>query len=787
MTDSRTAAALAGAAEIADRPASPAFDPPAAAALAEQLFGVTGTVALLSSYIDQNFLIRTEAGEGWVLKIASSGEEEGSVELQTQVVERLAERVPGVGPRLRRTRDGSRAAWAEAPDGRRHRVWMVSYLEGRLLRDAERVGLRTARSLGELLARVDLALADFEHPSLDRELRWDLARGDWTVGRSFELQPVSRRALVERLQLQYLADVRRRLPELPRAVLYNDANDQNLLVDEAEGEARVVALFDFGDVVRSARVFELAVAGAYAVLDSGDPLGVLGELARGYHGVAPLDEVELEALFPALVARLVTSVTVSCLDARLDPDNAYIRSDEERAWRALSTLAGIEPEEACRALREACGRPARADSWLPRATVETLRARHLGPSLSLSYGTPLEIVRGRGTYLFDKSGRAYLDCVNNVCHVGHCHPHVVAAAQRQIAALNTNTRYLHDTAVRYAERLAGMLPDPLEVCFFVNSGSEANELALRLVRAATDRRDMVVVRWGYHGHTSALIDLSSYKHEGPGGEGAPDWVHVAPCPDPYRADQDAEGVGEAFARAASQGRPAAAFLAEPLIGCGGQIVPPDGWLRDAYRRAREAGALCIADEVQIGFGRVGTHWWAFEQQGAVPDVVTLGKPIGNGHPLAAVVTTREIADAFANGMEFFSTFGGNPVSCEVGMAVLDVLEREDLSARAGATGEQLLAGFRALAEGDPGIGDVRGRGLYLGVELVRDRSTGEPDAARLAAVIEHCREAGVLLSSDGPEHNVLKVKPPMVFDEADARLLLAVLGRALEEIPASDA
>ena len=421
-----------------------------------------------------------------------------------------------------------------------------------------------------------------------------------------------------------------------------------------------------------------------------------------------------------------------------------------------------------------------------------LRHRHLGRNLSVAYRQPLKIVRGRGQFLYDEDGRAYLDCVNNVCHVGHCHPRVVAAAREQMAELNTNTRYLHDRIALYAERLAGLLPDPLEVCFFVCSGSEANELALRLARTHTGRRGAVVLDGAYHGHTSALIDLSPYKHDRKGGGGAPSWVEVAPAPDPYRGPHRgataetgalyAVEVGRAAEKLAAAGEPPAVFFAEPLLGCGGQVVPPPGFLPAAFDAARAAGAVAVADEVQVGFGRVGTHLWAFEALGAVPDVVTLGKPIGNGHPMAAVVTTREIADSFDNGMEYFNTFGGNPVSCAVGMAVLDVIEDEGLMENARRVGEHLLAGLRELAEHHALISDVRGLGLYLGAELVRDLETLEPGTEEATRIVNLARQEGVLLSTDGPHENVLKIKPPIVFTEADADRVVETLDRAFGQL-----
>jgi len=419
------------------------------------------------------------------------------------------------------------------------------------------------------------------------------------------------------------------------------------------------------------------------------------------------------------------------------------------------------------------------------------RRQRIGRNLSISYRRPLKIARGLGAYLFDDEGRAYLDCVNNVAHVGHCHPRVVAASARQAAVLNTNTRYLHDSILEYARRLTATLPEPLSVCFFVNSGSEANDLALRLARAATGRNDVIVVDVAYHGHTQALIDVSPYKHDGPGGRGRPPFVQVVPMPDPYRGPQRgagaevgrayAENVGHAIAAIRERGREPAAFIAESLLGCGGQIVFPAGFLAGSFALVRAAGGVCIADEVQTGFGRVGTHFWAFATQGVVPDIVTMGKPAGNGHPLAVVVTTPAIADAFANGMEYFNTFGGNPVSCEVGLAVLDVIAEERLQENALVVGAHLMARLHELADRHPVIGDVRGLGLFIGVELVRDRDARSPAAAIAAYVAERLRDLGVLVSTDGPDHNVLKVKPPIVFSRADADHLAGILDLVLAE------
>jgi 4-aminobutyrate aminotransferase-like enzyme len=369
--------------------------------------------------------------------------------------------------------------------------------------------------------------------------------------------------------------------------------------------------------------------------------------------------------------------------------------------------------------------------------------------------------------------------VNNVAHVGHCHPRVTAAAEHQQRVLNTNTRYLHPTILDYAERLAATLPPPLEVVYLVNSGSEANELALRLARAATGRRDVAVLSVAYHGNSNALVEISPYKYEGQGGFPRPAHVHVAPVPDVYRGESVEASWYVERLRDTLNNREVAAFFAESLPSSAGQIVPPSGYLREAYAAARAAGAVVVADEVQTGLGRVGSGFWAFELDGAVPDVVTIGKPIGNGHPLGAVVTTRAIAESFANGMEWFSTFGGNPVSCAVGLAVLDVIRDEGLQERAQTTGTRLVDALSGMAVRQELIGDVRGAGLFLGIELVLDRETKAPATAEAAAVVERARQEGVLLSTDGPFRNVLRVKPPLVFGEAEVERLVVTLDEAL--------
>ena len=450
------------------------------------------------------------------------------------------------------------------------------------------------------------------------------------------------------------------------------------------------------------------------------------------------------------------------------------------AWRGLcpdpNLLLGIPP----------------ASLPEPAPTVADLRsrrARRIGGNLSVSYGADaLHVVRGRMQYLIDGAGRHFIDAYNNVAHVGHGHPRVVAAVARQLSLLNTNTRYLQTQLLDYADALAARFPPGLDVVFLTASGSEANELALRLARAATGRRDTVVLAGAYHGHTTSLIDVSPYKHDGPGGTGRPGWVHTAPLPDTYRgAHRDPQTAGAAYAADLGRvldamQRPPAAFLAETCPSVGGQLMLPTGYLADVYARVHAAGGLCIADEVQTGFGRLGSAFWAFEEHGVVPDVVVLGKPIANGYPVGAVVTTRAIADAFDNGMEFFSTFGGSTAACAAAHETLRVTLDEGLMDHAALVGEQLLAGLREIQRGCPLMGDVRGRGLFLGVEMVDDPVSRRPSAALADSIVRTLRDHQVLAGTDGPDHNVVKLRGPMPLSARDVDLLLTAFARGARNL-----
>jgi 4-aminobutyrate aminotransferase-like enzyme/Ser/Thr protein kinase RdoA (MazF antagonist) len=998
--------------------------------VAREVFGVEADARALPGEYDDNFHLTANDGRGYVLKVMHAGRERSFVDMQCRALEHLARRAPHLAvPRVCPTPNGAAFQNVRMADGSERLVWLLTFLPGTVLAGVKPHEPELLESLGSLLGEMDAALQDFSHPSVERELKWDLGRAGWIREYLHHIRDASRRKLVERFLSLYEAEVVPTLPRLRCSVIYGDANDHNVLVDAPWPQPRRVAgVIDFGDMHYGPTVSELAIASAYVILGKKNPLQAASAIAVGYHKAFPLEEAELAVLFPLMAMRLAVSVVNSAHRKTLIPDDPYVTVSESPAWDALERLAQIHPRFAHYCFRSACGMPpvprnedfrhwlrskaktaapildvdvrtepcrvfdlsvgsayfgsdsrdadtsaftdkifgdmkrdgvrvgvgrydeprpfyssslfgaggnptderrtihlgldlfvepgtglhaplegvvhalanntapldhgpvvivrhatengqefftlyghlskntlsalevgqriaqgqqfARVGTtlenggWPPHAhfqvildlleyganfqgvayaseravwtslspdpnlligipaerfppkepdASETLALRKalLGKNLSISYHRPLKIVRGSMQYLYDDTGRAYLDVYNNVPLVGHSHPRVVRAAQEQLGVLNTNTRYLHDNVNRYAERLTRYLPEPLSVCYFVNSGSEANELALRLARANTRQEDIIVLEHAYHGHTNTLIDISPYKFDGPGGGGRKPWVHVAPIADDYRGpyrrgDADAgkkyaHHVAEILVRLRAEGRRAAAYISETLPSVAGQIVFPPGYLAEVYRHVRAAGGVCIADEVQVGFGRLGTHFWGFETQGVVPDIVLLGKPIGNGFPLAAVITREEIAASFDNGMEFFSTFGGSPVAAAAGLAVLDVLEEERLQENALRVGNYLIARLRELQEGHALIGDVRGSGLFLGVDFVRDLATREPAPDEASYIVNRLRDSGILTGTDGPHHNVIKLRPPLVFSQADADLFVSTLNSILEE------
>ncbi|APG48826.1 aminotransferase class III-fold pyridoxal phosphate-dependent enzyme [Phaeobacter porticola] len=428
-----------------------------------------------------------------------------------------------------------------------------------------------------------------------------------------------------------------------------------------------------------------------------------------------------------------------------------------------------------------------------KSTILAGRRAHFGGNLSLTYSDPVMLVRGWKHHLFDEWGRPYLDAYNNVPHVGHAHPRIQAVAADQLRRMNSNTRYLHPAQTSFADKVLSKMPDHLEVCFFVNSGTEANELALRLARAHTGAKGMVTPDHGYHGNTTGVIDVSAYKFNANGGVGPSDWVELVEVADDYRgsyrrddpnrAQKFADLVDPAIERLQASGHGLAGFIAETFPSVGGQIIPPKGYLPAVYDKIRAAGGICIADEVQTGLGRLGEYYFGFEHQGASPDIVVLGKPIGNGHPLGVLVTTRAIAESFAQGPEFFSTFGGSTLSCRVGTEVLKIVEDEGLQENARLRGTDLITGLKDLKTRHSAIGDVRGMGLFLGVELINADGTEATDIC--AYVKNRMRDHRILIGSEGPKDNILKIRPPLTIDAEGVAMIIESLDHILTELDAA--
>lgn len=782
---------------------APDLTPEQAADLVRERYALPGRATPLDSERDRNFRYTAEDGREFVLKVSNAAELPAVLDFQARALDHIARTAPELPvPRIEPGSDSELLQAVELPGGR-SLVRLVSYLPGVPVGDVSSTpALR--RHLGATLAALGRALQGFFHAAARHPLLWDVNQTAAVSELAVHIEERRGRELAERVFARHAAWGEEALAVLRAQVIHNDFNPDNVLVHAGDPE-RVSGIIDFGDMVHAPLVNDLAVLAAYQVIGRDDELGALAEIAAAFHAVRPLEPAEIDVLFHLVQLRLATSVAICAWRAREHPDNVdYILGGHEASLRTMERLEAIDEREATRVLRHELGLPVVGE---PRggggdgdhdndsdadAGLRERRRALLGPGLSLTYDEPLHIVRGEGVWLYDASGRAYLDAYNNVACVGHCHPTVTEAIARQSRTLNTNTRYLHRHILDYAERLGARLPGELSVCFFVCTGSEANDLAWQMARAVTGGDGAIVSRNAYHGNTTAV---AAFSPEELPERRTPGWVATVPAPDVYNGrfrGEDASAryaatLDEAIAMLAERGHRPAAFFVDTIWSSDGIFAAPPGYLADAWQRMRAAGGLCVADEVQAGFARTGEHFWGFELQDVVPDIVTLGKPMGNGHPLAAVITTPEIAGRFARDFEYFNTFGGNPVSCAAGLAVLDVIEREALQQNARVTGAYLREGLCGLQSRHACIGDVRGAGLFAGVELVSDRETREPAPAAARAVMNGMRRDGVLVGLTGIADNVLKIRPPLVFSRQHADRLVEVMDGALAGLRVEEA
>ncbi len=766
-----------------------------AAAALKDAYGVEGRLSPLPGEFDLNFAV--DAGSArYVFKVMRAGCDPAFVAMQAAAMARV--RAAGLSreiPEVIRTRSGEISTEVAGEGGATRVAFLISHLPGAVLATLEPWPASLAASVGGLLGRLAVALDGFDHPLLARPLKWNLLEAGWIAPHLGALADPRRRRRIEGILARFQDDILPRLEARPRGAIYNDANDHNIFVARGkDGAYSATGLIDFGDITRAPRVCDLAVACAYLMMGPLDPLARGAALAAAFARAAPLAEEDIALLAPLIETRLAVSVTNAAIECAQRPENAYLQVSARPAWRLLDYLEDVGAAHVAGELIRACRDRDPATAAATKTSLLARRRRVAPSSQSLFYADPLRIVRGERHFLYDADGAQYLDVYNNVPHVGHAHRRVVDAAARQMALVNTNTRYLQDVHVDYAERMLARMPATLSKIVFLNSASEANELALRLARAATGAEDMVVMDHCYHGNTTGAMDISPYKFNHPKSKrGKPAWVHVAPQADIYRGLRRGDGAGalyiEDFARtieaARVGGRGVAGFIHECAPSVGGQIFLPDGYLAAAYKMIRAAGGVAIADDVQTSLGRLGGHFWGYEYQDVVPDILVLGKPIGNGFPLAAVAMTDAIAEAFSAGPEFFSTFGGSSASCAAGAAVLDVLQDEALQENARLVGDRLLQGLGDLARRHEIIGDIRGSGFFLGVDLVRDRETREAATSAASYVKNALRERRILLGTEGPDDNVLKIRPPMTFDAAAADRLLQELDRALAAAPSS--
>jgi 4-aminobutyrate aminotransferase-like enzyme/Ser/Thr protein kinase RdoA (MazF antagonist) len=736
----------------------------------EAAYGFKGSARRLGGF-GENYLIALTDGQKFVLKLESEYSGREPILLEHAAVEAVFESGVDVGlPRLVPDRNGNIIADLDLGVDSPRLGRLLQFVPGCEWRDTTPATADLLTSLGTFIGHLAVALSSFDLPAAHRTHDWDLARAVTHRSHMPLVADRDRRRLLA-IQAERWAAYAQDLATVPRGLIHGDLNDENLLVLDGQ----LSGILDFTDALHNPLICDLAILLAYVLLDEPDPWHAGARVVAGYHAVRPLSPTEIELLYPLICARLEMCVLMCARNRQIDPEREALFVTEERAWAFLERHGDRDPTEVADLLASLTDVAPYPDRGGPARDLLARRRAVTSAAQSISFSNPVKFMRGRRSYLIDERGRTFLDLYNNVCHVGHCHPRVVRAGQEQMALLNTNTRYLTETHVAYAESLASRLPASLDTVFLVNSGTEANELALRLAYAHTGHEDILVVENAYHGHTQRLTDVSPYKFMGPGGKGRPEpWVHVVPMPDGIRGAYKGQTIETGIAYGdtvgttiQAAGRPVGAFLAETLPSCGGQVIPPPGYFETAFGHVRAVGGVCILDEVHVGFARVGSHFWAFETYDVVPDIVVMGKPIGNGHPLGAVVCTREIAQSLEDaGMEFFSTFGGNPVSCAIGQAVLDVIDDEGLQEHARTTGAYFLNTLRELERKFDCIGDVRGLGLFLGIDLVEaDGIT--PATAMAGHVVDALREQRILTGTDGPSNNVIKIKPPLVVTQAD--------------------
>ncbi|MEQ8653407.1 MAG: aminotransferase class III-fold pyridoxal phosphate-dependent enzyme [Kiloniellales bacterium] len=752
------------------------FDPPRfaldeAKALLATHFGLEGELSPLAGERDRNFRLQTADGRLFVLKISQADQDADRVDFEAEILAHLTRVAPKLAvPAGYKTGEGAYCFQARCSSGKQHLARLVTYLEGRPLASVTPLPAGVFFEMGRLQGEICRALASFFHPAARSPMPWnsssDRLMDPDMLGLLDEELADAVAPHLPRLRCQSLPALQRQRSQ----VIHNDVHTGNVLLDQA---GRVSGIIDFGDALHAPLLQDLAVsASSLAETFPNDAPAAIEELQRGFESAFPLLPEERALLLDAAILRSLLSVELGRIKVESSDGNERQRQVLEASRRGLLALLAQHQDRAPPP-------PKRKQSSGP--LLERRRAV-MSPTYKLFYDEPLEIVRGAGALLFDATGRDFLDCYNNVPSVGHGHPHVLQALRQQAEALNTHTRYLHDAVVSYGERLTATLPQALDMCLLVCTGSEANDLAFRIARAVTGREGVAVWEDCYHGNSARTAEISLYGK--PPASYAP-YIAALPVPGQNRSGRPDACAEQAIEALAHSPHGLAMMMVDSIFDGAGIFTAPEGYLAKLFDLVRGHGGLVVADEVQSGLCRLGDNMWGFQDSGVVPDIVTMGKPMGNGHPIAVVVAKRWILEAFAKQNHYFNTFGGNPVSAAVGNAVLDVVEKEAILASVHTVGRHLKAGLLALKERHHAIEAVRGKGFFLGVELRSADQTRAAAADLAAAVVNDLRRRGVLVTSSGPQGNVIKIRPPLIFSMDNAGRLLAALELSLASASAA--
>lgn len=735
-------------------------------------FGLVGSYRALDGERDQNHRLDSN-GKRYVVKVCSADEGIQLASEQARALRHIAKSCPLLPvPRCHADADGAFVP-VLACDGKDYPVLVLDWIEGEAVGERQ-LSREQYIAWGDALGRLNKSLVEFSSQAIARrKLDWNTARFAET-GLSTRGLTGAEAALLDPVLSTYEAFVVPRLLELPAQVIHGDVHPHNTLLS-SRGD--IAGIIDFGDLVHAPRLLDLSNAIGDCLVPGHDFERVTEGLVSGFTRHVQLTQDEISLLLPLAQMRMAVSYLVA--RARQAETGQITPQIEAMAGMSLDVLRQLRSHDMTDVIGRAAG----------KADLMERRVAAMGPRPLLFYDKPLHMVSGQGVWLTASDGRRYLDCYNNVPHVGHAHPHVAEAVARQLRVLNTNTRYLTDESIAYAERLKATLHPSLDTVIFVNSGSEANDVAWRMANVFTGHRGALCMDFAYHGITMASDMLSPSNY--PSGKWSVPHVRQMEAPDLYRGPVGCAHVapGEAYAAMVdpliadlqSQTHGVSIAIIDSAFMTNGILDAPEGYVHSVADRVRKAGGLFIADEVQSGFGRMGTHMWGHQHHGVVPDFVTIGKPAGNGYPVGAIITRAEILERFiVETGPFFSTFGGGNAACAAGLAVLDVMDSEGLLSNSLETGNYFRAGVRDLMGRFELIGDVRGSGLATGIELVGDRKSKKPVPRETRDVINRLKDQGVLVGSDGKLGNVLKIRPPLVFSREHADFALSALARVMQ-------